>query len=114
MNGRICFIVMVLFFVSSCSHYDRGLEVGPVTGEFLPQLKASGDVAVIGEHINEAKVKYRTGSLGPHKWYVDQNEIVDLAVTVAKDILQQNNVALNEDVQKTLKISFVEASCSGC
>jgi len=103
-NRKTLFIMIVVLLVPACARYEKDFKPGPVAQEFLPRFQLSSDVAVVGV-FQDAPTKVRP----MRQWYTDDNELVSTAVMVAKDILMQNKVAVNENAPKVLKISFANS-----
>ena len=108
MNRTVWLALLIMLFVVGCSHYEKNFNPEPVAPEFLPIFQSSGEVAVQGVFRGTPnKVLLLRGS--GHKWYADEDELVNTAVMVTKDILKQNNVVIREDSTKVLKVSFANA-----
>ncbi len=109
---RATLICGLVLFITGCTRHYSGFRPQPIDIDYLPRVQISDDVNVIGVYSREPKdVLFSDVKL---KCYADHNELVDIAVAAAKDILEQNSIVVNKDARKTLKISFVDAHEGEC
>jgi len=113
MKCSICGLITIIFLISSCAVYVTDTHVGGVADEYLPKFPVDGAVAVLHVVADNKENKIRLGKMGARPIYMYASQIVDQSVIVAKDILTRNNVAIDENAAKYLKISVVNATGKG-
>jgi hypothetical protein len=106
---KLILLVLGLSLLVGCTHYVtiNPIEIGK---EYLPVLRDIDSVSVVGE-IQATPDEYLICADQGQKFYANLNQITQTAVLVARDVLVQNNITVEDEASKGLKISVVDATC---
>jgi hypothetical protein len=110
--GRLVVIAILIgFSLTGCMDHKILRKPQLTTDpEYLPILNFPNSVAIIKEPLIMNEEVLVCEDI-PHRYYVTSEGLTDASVYVLKDIFVRNNVEINNNGNKQLKLSIVEANC---
>ncbi len=105
--------IIICFGVTGCmvNHKKTLKKPYEVTGaENLPTLTTSNSVSIIKEPLSNSDEVLLCEDF-PHRWYATSKGLNDAAVHALEDIFIRNNIEVNQNGNRKLRLSVIETTC---
>lgn len=106
---RFLLLIIIVFFLGCAKHQVKPVPQ-PIDDKSLPKLSEIYSVAV-EPFANRQTKQFDLCGAGSHSYRVTSDDLTNTAVEVTREVLRSNDVKIDNNSNKKIRISAIDSNC---